>query len=67
MCVVNQATMSLQRMPLSLRGSVEIWVESRANLLEWCQHGAEDMVRDQEVDEYHQCENISREKYEKTS
>ena len=46
---------------------VEIWAASRAILLEWCHHEAEDLVRDQEVDEYHQHENLSCEKYEKTS
>ena len=59
--------MSLQRMPLSLRGSVEIWAASRAILLQWCQPRAKDLVRDKEVDEYHQHENLSYEKYEKTS
>ena len=59
--------MSLQIMPLSLRGSVETWAIVRAILLEWCQPRAEDLVRYQEVDEYHQHENLSCEKYENTS
>ena len=46
---------------------VKIWATSRAILLEWCQPGAEDLVKDQEVDEYHQHENLSCEKYENTS
>ena len=46
---------------------IEIWAASRAILLEWCHPGEKDLVRDQEVDEYHQHENLSCEKYKKRS
>jgi hypothetical protein len=68
--IMDPSSLKIRHVPqisLSTPKYVEIWVASRAILLEWCQPGVENLVRDQEVDEYHQHENLFCKKYEKTS